>query len=477
MKVLSTYISWFPTILGGRDKSAVCTTNYSDNKLSIWLVCQAVLCLAWGIYLLHLRNFTGLGVVLAYFLLTVVGLFLHQRKLLAQSALRLQVLITLITLLVLYLVLGGLINSWFLLLGVSLPFIGVLSFYQWSFHWSFLFGVWIISIVGMELYVWTHTISPDEIFLSPIIYMNVLVILGVNSIFLAYHLYGKRKKLKAQIKWANELELKYEAANNRVKELEKSHRKQVDGLRYAQRIQNALMPHQDELNVFFNKSFVISKPLDYVSGDFYWCSNQPKHYVLIVGDCTGHGISGGFLTMLGSSILNHLVMETGISCPSHLLRSLDLKLGMYLYQGFQGKNQQVKDGMDVAVLVFHKETNTLAFAGAKQSLWAIRDGECEEISGDRIPIGHNDRYKSKRWQSHKREYRKGDRFIISTDGFRDQFGGEKNQRLGKKQWRELLQNYAPKSFEAQEEVLSHTFYTWKGENKQTDDVMVVGIEV
>jgi serine phosphatase RsbU (regulator of sigma subunit) len=254
----------------------------------------------------------------------------------------------------------------------------------------------------------------------------------------------------------------------------------MDSVNYAQRIQNAILPKIQNIKDVFNQCFVVYQPKDIVAGDFYWYSDTPNEenqlntYLISVADCTGHGVPGAFMTLIGSSLLNQIVNEDNVYNPSIILDELNRRLLKTLQQ--QNRNEQVNDGMDIALLSIDKSKKQITFSSAKRPLIYFQQGQFKEISSNRYPIGGAE-LKHKEFKDVVVPYQSGDTFYLYTDGFTDQFGGENDKKFNIRRFRELLTSIQNRTLQIQKEILENEFYLWKGSKDQTDDVLVIGIRM
>lgn len=273
---------------------------------------------------------------------------------------------------------------------------------------------------------------------------------------------------KEEIQTQNELLLQ------RGKELEKSYKNTKDSIRYAQRLQGAILGDEGKIISDFRDGFILFRPRDIVSGDFYWTTTIERQRILIVADCTGHGVPGALMTVLGNAVLEDVVNHEKITEPDQILYALDKRVVETL-QSQSGSKQ--KDGMDLVVINFDEISYTLKYAGAKNPLYYIRDYEIEQIKGSKFPIGIYEHKKEKTFPLHELQARPGDIFYLSTDGYQDQFGGEKGFKYMKKRFREFLMNNSHLPMSEQKRRLENELDLWQGGNHQTDDILVVGIKV
>jgi serine phosphatase RsbU (regulator of sigma subunit) len=308
----------------------------------------------------------------------------------------------------------------------------------------------------------------------------VLVALLLVSI-LGYYIYrGYKIKKEANIR----LEEKNRTISLQKDEIEKqrdlaaAQRDQIayqkkhitDSIMYAKRIQTALIP---SLELFSDKleHFVLYKPLAIVSGDFYWVTSQGNLQVIIVADCTGHGVPGAFMSMLGVTMLNELVNGKHILMPDQIIENL--RTGIIKSLNQVADEESIKDGMDIAVCLVDFEKDLLYFAGANNPLYLVRGKELFHYRADKMPVAIH--YKMMPFTLHTIELRKGDAFYIFTDGYADQFGGPKQKKFMSMQLRETLVAMADDPMLKQGERLDKIFEEWRGDSPQVDDVTLMGI--
>jgi len=312
-----------------------------------------------------------------------------------------------------------------------------------------------------------------------ILYFILFVLILVS--FLGYYIYRSYKiKKEANIK----LEEKNRTISLQKDEIEKqrdlaaAQRDQIayqkkhitDSIMYALRIQTALLP---SLELFSDKleHFVLYKPLAIVSGDFYWVSKHGNMQVIIAADCTGHGVPGAFMSMLGVTLLNEIVNGKHIMMPDQIIENLRQGIIKSLKQ--VAEEDSIKDGMDIAVCVIDFDSNILWYAGANNPLYLVRGGELTHYRPDKMPVAIY--YKMIPFTLQKIDIQKGDAFYIFSDGFSDQFGGPKQKKFMSMQLKETLVAMSGKPMLKQGEWLNEIFEEWRGDNSQVDDVTVIGV--
>ena len=312
-----------------------------------------------------------------------------------------------------------------------------------------------------------------------ILYFVLFALLLVS--FLGYYIYrGYKIKKEANIK----LEEKNRTISLQKDEIEKqrdlaaAQRDQIayqkkhitDSIMYAKRIQTALIP---SLELFSDKleHFVIYKPLAIVSGDFYWVSSLGNIQVIISADCTGHGVPGAFMSMLGVTMLNEIVNGKHILMPDQIIENL--RQGIIKALNQVAEEDSIKDGMDIAVCVVDFENNILWYAGANNPLYLVRGGELIHYRADKMPVAIH--YKMGPFTQHKIDLQKGDAFYIFSDGFADQFGGPKQKKFMSMQLKETLVTMSGTPMLQQGQKLNDIFEGWRGDTPQVDDVTLIGV--
>ena len=258
-----------------------------------------------------------------------------------------------------------------------------------------------------------------------------------------------------------------------------------DSIEYAQRIQNAILPPIKKIQQALPESFVFYQPRDLVSGDMYWFAEKKEqgHDKIIVAvlDCTGHGVPGAFMSMIGNDLLNQVVHDKEIHSPEIILRELHRLIRQVLRQDELDNN----DGMDMGILTINKKEKTVDFAGAKHSLMLVQDGEMQIIKGDRMPLGGEQIEKERVFKNYRFSMPEKPctmRMYMVTDGYQDQFGGEKGRKFMTLRFRELLQSMHHEPMAKQKEILENTLSDWmkhpgpdKHKYDQIDDILVMGI--
>ena len=264
---------------------------------------------------------------------------------------------------------------------------------------------------------------------------------------------------------------KHEIEEQKAK-IEQTHKKVTDSINYASRIQQALLPSKENFNTFFKDHFILFKPRNVVSGDFYYLKERNKHLIVAAADCTGHGVPGAFVSMLGISFLNEIINKQEIKTASQVLESLREHIKISLKQTDNSNRSQ--DGMDIALCIINTKTNQLQFAGAYNPLFIIRNNKQNEIKATRSPIGIY--IKEKPFQNKKIQLQNNDKLYLFTDGYGDQFSRNKKKFL-KSKFKKLLVTISNKPMNEQRQELDETIEKWKHGVAQTDDILVLGFKI
>jgi PAS domain S-box-containing protein len=247
----------------------------------------------------------------------------------------------------------------------------------------------------------------------------------------------------------------------------------MDSVRYAERIQTALLPQQDEIGKCFNDHFIVYHPRDIVSGDFYWFSQVKNFVFLAVADCTGHGVPGAFVSMIGHNLLNQIINDENVTSSAQALNILDQKVSNALHKD---SKSYAPDGMDIAFCVFDLEKKTVQFSGAFRPLIIIRDGELLEYTATKFSIGSYTQ-RNTEFKDHNITLETGDAIYMFTDGFIDQFGGPRGKKFMSKRLKKLLMAIQDNSMDDQKKILEEKLESWRGELEQVDDICMIGIKI
>ncbi len=249
----------------------------------------------------------------------------------------------------------------------------------------------------------------------------------------------------------------------------------TDSIEYAKRIQTALFPQQKFLEKKLGEHFIFMKPKNIVSGDFYWMAEKDNKIVITVADCTGHGVPGAFMSMLGIAFLNEIVNKSVELTPGNILDQLRENIIDSLHQeyGLRGS----KDGMDMALCIIDKKTKEMQYSGAYNSVFIVRKKVVHELKADKMPIGIHAIKVEKGFSNHAFKLEEEDMIYLFSDGYVDQFGGEDGVKFKQKQFKELLVDISEKSLDNQQKTIEKTIIDWQGDQSQLDDMMIMGIRI
>jgi len=313
------------------------------------------------------------------------------------------------------------------------------------------------------------------------LYLIIAIIVAILILGFSITLYKQFSQKKRAFDLLTQSRKELETAYHELEEihelLREKNEKLTDSISYAKRIQKTILPSDELISESFPKHFVYYRPKEIVSGDFYWFAENGNYKYIAAIDCTGHGIPGAFMSMVGNTLLNEIVNEFGIYEPADILNKLDAEVIKTLKQNKEDSKQE--DGMELSLLRYNTLDNTLVFAGAGHKLVICNNGEIESISTSQFSIGgmHSIKVdKNIRFNQVEVDLKKGMRLFMYSDGYIDQFGGEKDTKFGSPRFFKLLGETHNIDIAEQHTAISRTFDEWKGEGQQIDDVVVIGIE-
>jgi sigma-B regulation protein RsbU (phosphoserine phosphatase) len=285
-----------------------------------------------------------------------------------------------------------------------------------------------------------------------------------------YHLKQQNKKLFLDLQEANKtLEKK---VIERTKKIESQRKEITDSLHYARRIQNALLPPDEELDMLLPSYFILNKPRDIVSGDYYWLAHKDNKVIVAVADSTGHGVPGAFMSILGVAYLNEILNQTVAIKANEILNQLRGQVIKSLHQ--TGKKDETRDGMEIALCVVDFKRRKLQYSGAFRPLYLIRDNVLKEFKGDSMPIGIYD-YEESSFQNEELIFKENDIIYMFSDGYVDQLGGPDRKTFRSRNFKQLLINIHQKPLHEQKGILEKEYEEWRHGIGQIDDIMVMGI--
>jgi phosphoserine phosphatase RsbU/P len=260
----------------------------------------------------------------------------------------------------------------------------------------------------------------------------------------------------------------------RTKKIESQNKEITSSILYASKIQNALLSPNSELNRVVQSYFILGKPKDIVSGDYFWMARKDEKAIVAVADCTGHGVPGAFMSILGVSFLNEIINKTITVRANEILNQLRGQVIRSLHQ--TGKKDEARDGMEIALCIIDIDKMMLQFAGAFRPMYLIRDGNLQELNGDNMPIGIYEDYENS-FTNKELPFKKDDMIYLFTDGYTDQLGGQNRKTFKSHNLKKLLLEIHSDPMEKQKERLEKNLEEWKGEIDQVDDILVVGIKL
>lgn len=257
--------------------------------------------------------------------------------------------------------------------------------------------------------------------------------------------------------------------------VEEKNRDITDSINYAKRIQTAILAPRDQIASGIKDHFVLFKPKDIVSGDFYYFAQKNEKLLVAVADCTGHGVPGAFMSVIGNNVLDQIINEKGVTKPSQILAELHAGVRSILNQ--ENSDSESRDGMDIALCAFDPVSNTVEYSGAMRNLYVVKgNGELKEVISDKQSIGGIGPVR-KEFTNHALSLESGDSIYILSDGYADQFGGPSGKKFMTRRLKDLLVSLSAKGMKDQEKILDREFITWKGNLEQVDDICVIGMRV
>lgn len=312
--------------------------------------------------------------------------------------------------------------------------------------------------------------------------IGFLVVLIFSA--LMYRLFLQKKKANKLLAESNtqlkEQKEKVEQQSVLLKEahtkLKKRNLQILDSISYASRIQDAILPYQEAIQKSLPRSFVFFKPRDIVSGDFYWYSEQNNKIFIAAADCTGHGVPGAFMSMIGNTLLNEIIKTKNVTSPSSILEMLNKEVVAILNQDSDNQNFQ-DDGMDISVCSIDKDNEEFTIACANSTAYFIENNKLHSINGDVFSIGGV--FSSKldvSFNNHSFKTSKDSVLYMFSDGFKDQFGGKDNEKFMVGQFEDMLLNIHNEDMDKQKSIIKNTLDDWKGDFPQVDDILIIGIK-
>ncbi len=315
-----------------------------------------------------------------------------------------------------------------------------------------------------------------------------LVRYGITSIFLIilgfsiliFRQFKEKKKANKKLAEQNNQIITQKEEIEKQRDLATQQKKDItDSIEYAKRIQTALLPPANFIKRNLPEHFILFKPRDIVSGDFYWMMNKDDKIIIAAADCTGHGVPGAFMSMLGTAFLNEIVTKITENKHIYSLQANEIlnQLRNYIIDSLhQSQSNESKDGIDMALCIIDSKNNKLQYSGAHNPLYIIKNNKLQVIKGDRMPVSiHANDQKS--FTNHEIDIQENDIIYIFSDGFVDQIGGERDRKYMSRNFQEFLFKIHKEPMKIQNELLEKEFNTWKGDNIQLDDILIIGIKL
>ncbi len=334
-----------------------------------------------------------------------------------------------------------------------------------------IFGI--IEDAGSNLWISTLNglIEFDPVWQTDIAYF----IYGIVIILLIYILSQYRTK---SLRKANLILTEKEIASKEVerqrRELSIKNKSITSSIQYARKIQEALLPSDQLFKKLLPDSFILFKPKDIVSGDFYWITERNNKVFVSAVDCTGHGVPGAFMSLIGFDILGNIIKVQGVEKPSEILNILSMGIENTFHR--EEEDYLLKDGMDLSFCVIDCEKRQLEYAGAFNPLYLIRDNKLIETRADRFSIGlKHELHEQNQFTNHSISLEKGDMIYLFSDGYPDQFGGPNGKKFMYRRFRHMLLTIHKLPLQEQKDLLEESIEAWKGKNDQVDDMLVIGI--
>lgn len=301
----------------------------------------------------------------------------------------------------------------------------------------------------------------------------VLCFTGVIAIIFIVVKIRERSFIKYQEKLKRDLALRTREVVEQKNKIEAINKDITDSINYAQRIQHSILPQDDDIEKLFPKHFIFFRPRDIVSGDFYWCGEMGGKQLIVCADCTGHGVPGGFMSMISHILLRETLSEESLNNPALILQQINSKIVEVLRQTDDFDSN--RDGLDIAIIVQDKANMKVKFAGAMRPLYIYRNGIRTIIKGDRNSLGGT--LNGKLFETKETEVLPGDKLYIFSDGYPDQFGGPRKSKMKINVFQEALDQITQLPMIEQHDAIANFFDSWKQDMLQMDDVLVIGIEI
>lgn len=307
------------------------------------------------------------------------------------------------------------------------------------------------------------------------IFIIAACLLGVLVFFIFRGLRQKQKVNKALEEKNKIIEEQKQTVEHQKHIVEEQNKDIKDSIKYAERIQQAILPPEQLWFSLLPQSFVFYKPKDILSGDFYWIEQKGDLVFVAAADCTGHGVPGALISIVNYNLLNKAVLEKELHDPADILNYVNSQLTVALHQTYQ--ESSVRDGMDISLCAINMKTLEVEYAGANNPIYVFKQQELIQLNADKFPVGAFVEEKIQSFQKQTIQLQKGDSLYLFSDGYADQFGGPKGKKFKYQQLKNLLIEYQNHSMEQQHDVLAKALIDWQGNLEQIDDVLVIGIKL
>jgi len=309
---------------------------------------------------------------------------------------------------------------------------------------------------------------------NPVINPMLILSLVITTGILVYISMGSRLRFQIALDKSNfELTNAYEEINEQKKIVDIRNKHFTDSITYAKRIQEVILPATTKVNTLLPNSFIFHEPKDIVSGDFYWMDARENTTWFAAVDCTGHGVPGAFMSIVANNLLQQTIRNSNVNTPAEALD--EIRKGLIETLGKNTEKHDVRDGMDLGFCTLDYNKAELQFAGAYNSLYHIRNGVLKELKANRQPIDVDENKEIGKFTNYVLPLEKGDCVYLFTDGYPDQFGGEKGKKFKYNRFKELLVSIHAKPMEEQHDLLKDTIEKWRGGLEQIDDILVMGV--
>jgi len=303
----------------------------------------------------------------------------------------------------------------------------------------------------------------------------VMMSLAVSTLGFIYYGFEQKKKLSKELLTKNsEINNQNIEITHQKEIIEEKSKEVISGINYALHLQNAMLSNIGILKQLFNNTLVIYKPKDIVSGDFYWVEKIDNYIFIAVADCTGHGVPGAFMTVIGNSLLNQIVLENKNYSTSDILFQLHKKLHTTFIS--EKSEKQIHDGMDIAIIRYNIDNQELLFSGARRNILICEGENVFEVKGSRLTLDAS-KEPVHTYGEECLQMKKNSRIYLYTDGITDQLGGDNYKKFMAKNFINLLKNSTSLDMTKQEEMIKNNLTEWQGKHNQTDDILVLGIEI